>query len=266
MTDETVPLAVATAQITGARDYQEDTLAVQTLAADGRADELLLVLADGMGGHAGGEVASRQVVEHFCAAYVNSPDRKSPGNISAALRNSLDIANEALANTVVDRPRLRGMGTTFIGCLIREDHLYWISVGDSPLWVCRDGTLQRLNADHSMVPLLDDMVRTGVMDREEALTDGRRNMLRSAVAGKALELVDLCAQPWRLQAGDIVILASDGVETLAGDELLAVLKNPGDRALQELVGDLMASIEAIGHRSQDNASVILYRPGTDQAS
>jgi serine/threonine protein phosphatase PrpC len=128
--------------------------------------------------------------------------------------------------------------------------------------------LQRLNADHSMVPLLDDMVRTGVMDREEALADVRRNMLRSAVTGKALELVDLCEQPFRLLAGDTVILASDGVETLAGDELLAVLNNPGDLSLRELAGDLMASIEAIGLSGQDNASVILYRPGagTDQAS
>jgi len=261
MTDETVPKTVATAQITGARDYQEDSLAVQTLAAAGRADELLLVLADGMGGHAGGEVASRQVVEDFCAAYINNPDSESSGNIPDALRSSLTIANEALANTVADRPKLRGMGTTFIGCVIREDQLYWISVGDSPLWVCREGLLQRLNADHSMVPLLDDMVRTGVMDREVALTDGRRNMLRSAVAGKVLELVDLCEQPWRLQTGDIVILASDGVETLAGDELLAVLNNPGDKSLQELAGDLMASIEATGHSGQDNASVIMYRPG-----
>ena len=115
MTDETVPKTVATAQITGVRDYQEDSLAVQVLAGDGHADELLLVLADGMGGHAGGEVASRQVVEDFCAAYENSFDRKSPGNIPDALRSSLNIANEALANTVADRPRLRGMGTTHIG-------------------------------------------------------------------------------------------------------------------------------------------------------
>ena len=262
MTDETVPKTVATAQITGARDYQEDWLAVQTLAGSGRADELLLVLADGMGGHVGGEVASRQVVEDFCVAYVNSFDGKSPGNIPDALRSSLNIANEALANTMADRPRLRGMGTTFIGCVVRENQLYWISVGDSPLWVCRDGMLQRLNADHSMVPLLDDMVRTGVMDREEALTDGRRNMLRSAVAGKTLELVDLCEQPWRLQTEDIVILASDGVETLDGEELVAVLNNPGGSSLQELASDLMASIEAIGHNGQDNASLILYQPGS----
>ena len=259
MTDQTVPNTVATAQITGTRDYQEDTLAVQALASNGHADELLLVLADGMGGHAGGAVASRQVVERFCADYVYSHDRNSPGNIPGALRSSLDVANEALANTMADRPKLRGMGTTLIGCVIRGGCLYWISVGDSPLWVCREGVLQRLNADHSMVPLLDDMVRTGVMDREEALTDGRRNMLRSAVAGKMLELIDVCEQPWRLQAGDVVILASDGVETLAGDELIAVLNNPRDKSLQELASDLTASIEAVGHSSQDNASVILYR-------
>jgi len=266
MTDQAVPNTVATAQITGTRDYQEDMLAVQELAADGRADELLLVLADGMGGHAGGAVASRQVVEHFCAAYVNSPDRNSSGDIPKALRSSLDVANEALANTVAETPKLRGMGTTLIGCVIRGGCLYWISVGDSPLWVCREGVLQRLNADHSMVPLLDDMVRSGAMDSEAALVDVRRNMLRSAVAGKMLELVDVCEQPWQLQAGDVVILASDGVETLAGDELVAVLNNPRDRSLQELASDLTASIEAVGHSSQDNASVILYRPGTDQAS
>jgi serine/threonine protein phosphatase PrpC len=270
MTGQAAPNTVATAQITGARDYQEDTLAVQVLTADtgGRADELLLVLADGMGGHAGGEMASQQAVEYFCAAYVKSTAGNSQGNIPGVLRISLNIANEALANTVADRPELGGMGTTLVGCVIRGDCLYWISVGDSPLWVCRDGVLQRLNADHSMVPLLDDMVRTGVMDREEALADVRRNMLRSAVTGKALELVDLCEQPFRLLAGDTVILASDGVETLAGDELLAVLNNPGDLSLRELAGDLMASIEAIGLSDQDNASVILYRPGagTDQAS
>jgi len=263
MTGETVPKTVATAQITGSRDYQEDSLAVQALAAAGCADELLLVLADGMGGHAGGEVASSQVVEDFSTAYINNPDRKSSGNIPEALRSSLNIANEALANTVVDRPKLRGMGTTFIGCVVREDQLYWISVGDSPLWVCRDGVLQRLNADHSMVPLLDEMVRAGVLGREEALTDRRRNMLRSAVAGKLLELVDVSEQPWRLQTGDMVVLASDGVETLDGEELVAVLNKPGGGSLQELAGDLMASIEAIGHSSQDNASVILYRPGPD---
>ena len=111
------------------------------------ADELLLVLADGMGGHAGGDVASGLVVEHFFKAYINSH-----ANIPEALRNSLNSANEQLANAVVETPELRGMGTTLIGCVIRENLMYWVSVGDSPMWVLRNGALQRINADHSMVP------------------------------------------------------------------------------------------------------------------
>ena len=125
---------VATAQISGARDYQEDTLAVQRLQRrrGPRANELLLVLADGMGGHAGGEMASRLVVDCFCAAYSSSPKV-----VPEALRSSLDAANECLADAVLDAPELRGMGATLVGCVIRENSLYWVSVGDSPLWVCR---------------------------------------------------------------------------------------------------------------------------------
>lgn len=256
MTDQATPQTVASAQIIGDRERQEDTLAVQTFAADKgtHAGELILLLADGMGGYAGGDVASRLVVEYFSEAYT-----ESAANIPEALRSSLNIANEQLANAVVETPELKGMGSTLIGCVINENHLYWISVGDSPLWIFRAGVLHRLNADHSMVPLLDDMVRTGTMNNEEALADFRRNVLRSAVIGKVIELVDLSKEPYPLQTGDIIILASDGVETLAEDELAAVLRNPADQSLQSLTGNLMASIEAAGHRGQDNASVILYR-------
>jgi serine/threonine protein phosphatase PrpC len=252
--DQAAAKRIATAQIAGTRDYQEDMLAVHVLKTGVHAGEQLLVLADGMGGHVGGDVASRLVVEHFSEAYINGA-----GDIPDILRSSLNIANEQLANAVEESPKLRGMGTTLIGCAIREDQLYWISVGDSPLWLCRDGALQRLNADHSMMPLLNDMVRTGAMDREEALVDVRRHMLRSAVAGKTIELIDMREEPWLLQAGDIVILASDGVETLADDELATLLSNPNEGSLQDFADKLMARIEAVGDNSQDNASVILYR-------
>lgn len=97
------------------------------------------------------------------------------------------------------------------------------------------------------------------MDRDDALQDVRRNLLRSALTGKALELIDVCKEPCMLRAGDIVVLASDGVLTLADDQLVAVLQEPRDKSLQELAGDLMTSVDAAGHSGQDNASVILYR-------
>ena len=256
MTDRHAAPDVASAQITGARDSQEDTLMTRVLAADSgvHAGELLLVLADGMGGHASGEVASRLVVDQFSSSYVNGP-----ANVQAALRDSLHIANEQLAIAMDETPGCAGMGTTLIGSVLRDHRLYWISVGDSPLWLYRDAALQRLNADHSMAPLLDDMARNGLMDREDALADFRRNKLRSAVAGMAIELVDVCTEPCVLQAGDIAVLASDGVLTLSAGQLVTVLQNPHDRSLQELADDMMTLIDAAGHRGQDNASVILYR-------
>lgn len=248
--------SVATAQIIGDRSNQEDTLAVHRHAADADAGkgDLLLVLADGMGGHAGGEVASGLAVEHFSEAFACNH-----GNVIEALRDSLDVANGQLAQAARATPELRGMGATLIGCVIRESHMYWVSVGDSPMWVFRKGTLQRINEDHSMVPLLDDMVSNGVMSKEEALADFRRSLLRSAVAGKEIELVDLCQEAFQLMAGDIVMLASDGIETLSEDELVSVLNNPDGKALQELAGEMMYLVEAAGCSGQDNTSVILYR-------
>ncbi len=216
--------------------------------------ECLMLLADGMGGHAGGEVASNLVVETFADSYANSP-----AAIPDALDTSLDHANNQIARTVAKSPAFKGMATTLIGCVVRENLLYWISVGDSPLWVLRAGSLLRLNADHSMLPILEEMVRDGRLDAEDMKVDYRRHLLRSGVAGKPIKLIDLCATPWQLELDDLVILASDGVETLAEEEMVNVLGNPAAMSLQDLACALMTRIQTAAHPGQDNASVILYR-------
>ena len=83
--------------------------------------------------------------------------------------------------------------------------------------------------------------------------------LRSGVAGKTIELVDLCEEPYLLNAEDIVILASDGVETLPENDLATRFNNPCKKPMQTLAGNLMTQIEATSHEGQDNASVILYQ-------
>ena len=256
MTNRPAARVVASAQLTGAREQQEDALAVHAPVADSgvRAGEVLLVLADGMGGHVGGEVASRLVTDSFCTAY-----HDSDASVADALRSSLDLANESLARFTETEPGLAGMGSTLLGCVIQADQLYWISVGDSPLWLFRDMTLQRLNADHSMVPLLDDMVRTGVISPAAARTDPRRSLLRSAIAGKTVAMTDLCDHPLQLQTGDLVMLASDGVETLSEAELTAVLQHADALALDALAARLLAGVEDAAAKNQDNASIILFR-------
>ena len=89
-----------------------------------------------------------------------------------------------------------------------------MSVGDSPLLLFRRGEIALLNEDHSLAPELDRLAKIGRITAEQAKTDPRRHMLRSAVTGEELDLVDVSRKPLVLEAGDYVILASDGVQTL----------------------------------------------------
>ena len=246
-------------QIQGGRDYQEDEFAITLLTgnrADG--DRLLLVLADGMGGHAGGQVASETVVQAFWDGF-----RQPAANIAANLNAGVRAANEAVRARQQADPALYEMGATLVAALIQDGHLYWASVGDSLLWVFRNGRLTRLNADHSMRPLLLDLVELGRMTEEEVLHDPRVHQLRSAIMGEEIPLLDIAASGYPLEAGDVVLLASDGLETLAEAEMEALLTQHGTDA-QALVRALLNAVTEAGKAHQDNTTVLAYRVGDDR--
>ena len=249
---------LAGGQIAGARPYQEDDFRV-TAFPDGDPDgcDLLMVLADGMGGHRGGAQASRLAVSTVVERF-----RQVTGGVAARLRTALDAANAAVGRDAAD-PRYAGMGCTLVACVVTDDEMaHWISVGDSPLWRLRAGrdgdagAMDRLNADHSMRPVLEDLVRLGRMTPEEA-EKGGVNQLRSAVTGEDLELVDAGAAPVRLGSGDRIVLASDGLETLPIEEILGL--SGGRRTSTAIVSDLLEAVEAAGNPSQDNATVVVYQ-------
>ena len=205
---------VAGDQIAGARGYQEDDYRTAGFP-DGDPDgcDLLLVLADGMGGHRGGARASRLAVSTFVDTF-----RHAGGGVAARLRASLEAANAEVGRGAAEDAACAGMGCTLVACVVTDDGAaHWISVGDSPLWRLRggadeeDGAIDRLNADHSMRPVLEELVRLGRLAPDEA--EGA-HQLRSALTGEELTLVDESAPPVRLGAGDRVLLASDGLETL----------------------------------------------------
>lgn len=255
-TESSLAEAPASGQLIGARQEQEDALATRYVEIDGAAGdgEQILVLADGMGGHVGGATASRLAVETLVETYA-----RSDADIPTALRAGLDEANAGIARAMLDNPDLFDMGTTLIGASITGNRLYWVSVGDSPLWLYRDGRLQRLNADHSMAPILEGLVEIGRMSEEDAANDVRRHHLRSAVSGEELVLVDLAPEPVLLETGDLVVLASDGVETLSAAELEALLSASADEPLERLRDSILQAVTDAGRQDQDNASLILYR-------
>ena len=247
----------AARQIPGGREYQEDDYGLIE-SGDSDSDEVL-VIADGMGGQVSGDTASHTVIKTFIETYSDTT-----GLISDRLRACLKAANNALASAIDAHPALAGMGTTVVAAVISQRGLEWISVGDSPLWLFREGQLRRLNADHSMAAVFADLVVVGRMTEEEAATDPKRHALRSAVMGDEIHLIDVSSQPVALKRGDRVILASDGLLTLADDEIARILQTMQDAPLSEIAEALIQAVEDAAHPHQDNTTVLLYTPDADK--
>ena len=215
--------------------------------------QLVLLLADGMGGHAGGATASRVVLEAFGAAF-----RQSRGAISERLEESLRDTNWNVASIARSNPALGGMGATVVAAHITgERFLRWISVGDSPLWRFAKGKLVRLNRDHSMTPLLEQLVQLGHLTADEAATDARHHRLRSVLVGGDIPLIDLQDDAIELDAGDVLILASDGLETLSENEIAAIAKAHGTSS-KAMVEALLTAVRGKSMTYQDNATAIVY--------
>ena len=245
--------SVEPGQWQGARSYQEDDygFGLVELGTDGETPAMLMVLADGMGGEAGGATASRCVVEAFMHRI-----REPEGGTETWLDACLDAANRDIRTRGDADPDLEGMGSTVVAAVYDGQSVSWLSVGDSPMWLFTDGRLVRLNADHSMAPVLDRMAEVGEITREEALNDGTRHMLRSAVTGSELDLIDRGYRLCRLGEGDFLLLASDGIETLSHDEIELCLGSARGEA-RATADTLLSAVKAAAKPYQDNVTFLL---------
>lgn len=243
---------VAQGCILGARDTQEDAVLVVGDDQSGVDGDLLLVLADGMGGHSAGEIASETAIGVFARHFHDVATSLRPRE---RLKEALEAANDALAAEVAEAPELGGMGCTLIGALVASGRLVWVSVGDSVLFRLRDGEIKRLNEDHSVFGELMYHVRSGDLTLEEAKAHPQRHALRAALTGGEIAQIDLVATT--VEAGDIVILASDGLETLEEAEIAEIVENAREAGPDDIVRDLLAAVEAHEAPRQDNASVIV---------
>ena len=240
----------------GARSYQEDAAIVRAGGADQgpQPQALTAVLADGMGGHAGGALASSTACKVFLDAYL-----ASAGDVSARLDDALKRANAAIGECVEENPALDGMGCTLIGTVFGPAGVEWVSVGDSPLFLLRHGEIVLLNEDHSLAPEIDKLAAAGRMTWEDAKADPRRHFLRSALTGADMDLIDRSHRPLALEPGDVVILASDGIHTLSEPDILRVVEENVASGPEAVAGALLEAVEAGGDIYQDNTTVVVVR-------
>jgi len=251
----------AGSQVEGARAQQQDDYVARRIQfpADREAGIIsaVFVLADGMGGHRGGQEAAHTAVRGFVSA-LEQVEAFTP----ATLRACLDAANRDIAEQLQHEAALKGMGTTLIGAIVRSGLLHWISVGDSLLLLSNGRDLARLNEDHSMAPKLDAMARMGQITAEVARRDPRRHALLDAVRGQALRHVDDRRDPMPLKDGDRLLIASDGIATLSERDWFDILQAHRDDD-GATVEDLLSRVEAVGDPEQDNATCIVVSVRND---
>ncbi len=185
----------------------------------------LFVVADGMGGHAAGEVASRITVEsiqEYIAATEEEHESSWPFGFNSRvslegnrLTTAVEKANEKVMRAVQNRPELKGMGTTVVAALFDGERATLVHVGDSRAYLFRDGELRRLTDDHSWV---QEQVNAGILSEDEAKSHPLKNVVTRALGGAAHVSVDLIEVPVR--AGDRYLLCSDGLTGMLPDEEL----------------------------------------------
>ncbi|UTT63516.1 PP2C family protein-serine/threonine phosphatase [Microcella humidisoli] len=213
----------------------------------GYAGEHLFVVADGMGGHAGGDVASAlaiQSIAHIDRAFENASDA------AQALRSALLEANQELAETVFEHPELAGMGTTVSGLVRVGDRLALAHIGDSRVYRWRDGELTQVTKDHTFVQRLVD---SGRITAEEAAVHPRRSVLMRVLGDVDLtpeiDIEVLDARP-----GDRWVLCSDGLSGYVTEQRVGELldEHPDAAAAVEALID-----ESLDHGAPDNVTVVI---------
>ena len=179
----------------------------------------LAVVADGMGGYEGGQEASRLAVETLVEVY-----RDFGGDDpQAALVEALQTAHEQIREYSFAHPELRGMGTTCTAAAIVQDALYYVHVGDTRLYLIRDGQITRVTRDHSYVGRL---VESGMISPEEAENHPQRNILTAALGTNPDLIMDSPGQPEPLRPEDVLLICSDGLWGQVRDsEILDAVEN-----------------------------------------
>ncbi len=235
---------VASAIVLGKREIQEDALAADFQVGS---EFGFTVLSDGMGGHAAGDVASNIVVtEVFSELKLQSIDvERTVEGISGILSEAALSANQCLREHTSRDPATTGMGATLVAPVLARNKLFWISIGDSPLFLFRDNQLSQLNEDHSMAPQIDCMVKSGLISETDGRDHPDRNCLTSALLGDEIPADRLPQEPFTLLPGDIVVAASDGLQFLSDRQIQRILSEDGDADSSIIAERLLAGIATL---------------------
>ncbi len=226
------------------RSLNEDSFFVSEPDSKGT---VLAIVADGMGGHNAGEVASGKAV----GILQNGIFRETDMSAKDVLIKAVEDANQEIYEMSINKKNLSGMGTTITACLAMENSVTAVQVGDSRLYLIRKDKISQITKDHSLVEML---VENGTITKEEAKNHPQKNIITRAVGTDKTVEADI--YEFSVKKGDTVLLCSDGLVNMVDDEeILSVIKSA--ETLDAAANTLVSQAEKAG--GTDNITVILIR-------
>lgn len=215
------------------------------------------IAADGMGGHNCGELASRLAVDFISNQMLKFPEYLSrEGDASSAIQEIISEANSKIYDMASEREEYSGMGTTLSVAVVYDSKLYIGHIGDSRVYVFREGMLRQLTTDHSLV---EELVRAGTISKQEAMTHPNRNILTRALG--SMEYTEIESIVHNILENDIYLICTDGLTNLLSDDEIAnVIENETD--LDLVCEELVNKANEMG--GNDNITVILFSEQTQE--
>lgn len=211
------------------------------------------IVADGMGGHAGGELASKITVDTIAEYLVHDKEATSSQTPQDLIIGAIHRANAAVYSQAQENPKLRGMGTTVLVLYFEKDMMYIGHVGDSRVYFVRGNEIWQLTRDHSLV---NEKFKAGIITRDQMRSDKSKNVITRSVGFESSVLADIYQK--QIQPGDFYLACSDGLSGMLEDQqILEILKSKlaATRDLSKAVKSLIEEANANG--GDDNITLVI---------
>ncbi len=234
------------------RSHNEDSVTI----IKNNNDEYLLIVADGMGGHRAGEIASSLAVTHLGTRFKNMSSVGSKMDAANWLNDNVNEINSAILEYANTHENSKGLGTTLVLALLTKDYLLFGNIGDSSGFVIKNGKLHKMTKDHTLVNLL---VEAGNLTAEEAKNHPKKNVLMKALGAAdkcELDLIDVEASV------DGILLCSDGLTNMLSVEQIEKVLNE-DLTIEQMVEKLIRKCNMRGGTDNISIAILDMKSGWD---
>lgn len=256
-----LPISVAQSSVIGRRKSQQDSVIIpknDQLTYEDK-PKLICILSDGMGGLNGGELASQTVTANFFKDYYSAVWKQKDVSYIKFFSEEADKVNRQVLDLCDEDGNPLHAGATLIAVAIDNYDMHFLNVGDSRIYMIREGNILQITHDQNYLTVLMEKVENGEISIDEALSHPKKEALISYCGIKELKIKEINLKPVKMRRGDVILLASDGLYRLLSENEILEIVTTTSNDLNLAAYKLTAAATNKNHRGQDNTSVILIK-------